>query len=75
MYLATSMLPLCCVEKSMYFSEKISCRLKSVYIGIAMGIAIWLLYTSYLVLTNSIRTNTSMSSVELVLTPIALSQK
>jgi len=50
-------------------------RLKRIYIGIAMGIAIWLLYTSYLVLANSIGTNTSMSSVELVLTPIALSLK
>jgi hypothetical protein len=59
----------------MLLSEKVSYRLKRIYVGIAMGIAIWLLYTSYLVLTNAIGTNTSMSSVELVLTPIALSQK
>jgi len=59
----------------MLLSEKVSYRLKRIYIGIAMGIAIWLLYASFLVLNYSIRTNTSMSSVELVLTPIALSQK
>ena len=53
----------------MLLSEKVSYRLKRIYVGIATGIAIWLLYTSYLVLTNSIRTNASMSSVELVLTP------
>lgn len=63
----------------MLLSEKVSYRLKRIYVGIAMGIAMgiafWLLYTSYLVLANAIGTNTSMSSVELVLTPIALSQK
>jgi hypothetical protein len=59
----------------MLLSEKVSYRLKRIYVGIAMGIAFWLLYTSYLVLANAIGTNTSMSSVELVLTPIALSQK
>ncbi len=59
----------------MLLSEKVSYRLKRIYIGIAIGIAIWLLYTSYLVLANSIRTNTSMGSVEFVLTPVALSQK
>ena len=59
----------------MYFSEKISRRLKHVYIGIAMGIAIWLLYASYLILANAISTNTSISSTELVLTPVAASQQ
>jgi hypothetical protein len=54
----------------MYFSEKISRRLKRVYIGIVMGIGIWLLYASYLILSNAISTNTSMSSAEFVLTPI-----
>ena len=69
------MLLSCCVEKYVLLSEKVSYRLKRIYIGIAMGIAIWLLYTSYLVLANSIHTNTSMSSVELVLMPIAVDQK
>ena len=59
----------------MLLSEKVSYRLKRIYVGIAMGIAIWLLYASYLVLTNSIRTNTSISSVELVLMPIAVDHK
>jgi hypothetical protein len=59
----------------MFFSEKISDRLKRIYIGIAMGIAIWLLYASYLILANTIGTNTSIRSVELQLTPIAISQK
>ena len=59
----------------MLLSEKVSYRLKRIYIGIAMGIAIWLLYTSYLVLANAIGTNTSMSSVELVLTPITINQR
>jgi hypothetical protein len=59
----------------MVFNEKISSRLKRVYIGIAMGIAIWLLYASYLILANAIRTNTSISSTELVLTPVAASQQ
>jgi hypothetical protein len=59
----------------MYFSEKISRRLKRVYIGIAMGIAIWLLYASYLIISNVISTNSSMSSAELVLTPINQIQK
>jgi len=40
-----------------------------------MGIAIWLLYASYLILSNAIGTNTSMSSAELVLTPINQIQK
>ena len=59
----------------MLLSEKVSYRLKRIYIGIAMGIAIWLLYTSYLVLANAIGINTSMSSVELVLTPITINQR
>ena len=59
----------------MYFSEKISSRLKRVYLGVAMGIAVWLLYASYLILANAISTNTLLSSTELVLTPIAGSQQ
>ena len=59
----------------MLLSEKVSYRLKRIYAGIAMGIAIWLLYTSYLVLANAIGINTSMSSVELVLTPITINQR
>jgi hypothetical protein len=59
----------------MYFSEKISSRLKRVYLGVAMGMAIWLLYAGYLILANAISTNTSMSSTELVLTPIDQIQK
>ena len=59
----------------MLLSEKVSYRLKRIYVGIAMGIAIWLLYTSYLVLANAIGINTSMSSVELVLTPITINQR
>jgi predicted small secreted protein len=59
----------------MHFNEKISSRLKRVYIGIAMGIAIWLLYTSYLVLSNAISTNNSLGAVELVLTPITSIQR
>jgi hypothetical protein len=54
----------------MFVSEKVSYRLKRVYIGIAMGVAIWLLYASYLILANAIHTSTSVSGVELVLTPI-----
>ena len=54
----------------MYFSEKILLRLKLAYLGVAMGIAIWLLYASYLVLSNAISTHTSFGGVELVLTPI-----
>lgn len=59
----------------MYFSEKISRRLKRVYIGIAMGVAIWLLYASYLILASAISTGVSMSSAELLLTPIDQIQK
>jgi hypothetical protein len=59
----------------MVFNEKISSRLKRVYIGIAMGIAIWLLYASYLVLSNVISANTLLGSTELVLTPINQIQK
>ena len=62
-------------EEIMLLSEKVSYRLKRIYIGIAMGIAIWFLYTSYLVLANAIGINTSMSSVELVLTPITINQR
>ncbi len=59
----------------MFLSEKVSSRLKRVYVGIAMGIAIWLLYASYLILSNAINTHTPLGSAELVLTPIASIQK
>ena len=59
----------------MYLSEKISRRLKRVYIGIAMGFGIWLLYTSCLVVSNAVSTHTPVGSAEFVLTPIPMSQK
>jgi len=65
------MLSQSCVEKYMFLSEKFSSRLKRVYIGIAMGLAIWLLYASSLILSNAINTHTPLGSAELVLTPIA----
>ena len=55
----------------MFLSEKVSSRLKRVYIGIAMGLAIWLLYASYLILSNAINAHTPLGSAKLVLTPIA----
>ena len=54
----------------MYFNEKISSRIKRVYLGIAMGIAIWLVYTSYFVISNAVSTYTQMGSAEFVLIPI-----
>jgi hypothetical protein len=59
----------------MFLSEKISLRLKRVYIGIAMGLAIWLLYASYLILSNAVNSNTPLPSAEFVLTPITSTQK
>jgi hypothetical protein len=59
----------------MFLSEKISLRLKRVYVGIATGIAVWLLYASYLVLSGAINAHTPLGSAELVLTPIASIQK
>ena len=69
------MLPQSCVEKYMFLSEKASSRLKRIYIGIAMGAAIWLLYASYLILLNAINAYTPLASAELVLTPITPIQK
>jgi|GEM_PF-1044495 len=69
------MLSQSCVEKCMYLSEKISRRLKRVYIGIAMGFAIWLLYTSCLVILNAVGAHTPIGSTEFVLMPIAPNQK
>jgi hypothetical protein len=40
-----------------------------------MGVAIWLLYTSCLVLSNAISSNTPIGGNEFVLTPISSSQK
>jgi hypothetical protein len=59
----------------MLLSEKISLRLKRVYVGIAMGLAIWLLYASYLILSNAVNSNTPLPSAEFVLTPITSTQK
>lgn len=56
----------------MFLSEKVSYRLKRIYIGIAMGIAICLLYASYMALASSIQTG-AISSTVLVLTPIVVS--
>lgn len=54
----------------MFLSEKVTNRVKRACIGIAMGMAIWLLYASYLVLSNSINANTPMVSVGLTLMPV-----
>jgi hypothetical protein len=59
----------------MFLSEKISLRLKRIYVGIAMGFAIWLLYASYLILSNAVNSNTPLPSAEFVLTPITFTQK
>lgn len=59
----------------MFLSEKISSRLKRIYIGIAMGAAIWLLYASYLILLNATSDHAALMSSEFVLTPIASRQK
>jgi hypothetical protein len=59
----------------MFLSEKVSLRLMRVYMGIAMGIAIWLLYVSYLIISSAINTHTPLSSSQFVLTPIEMSQK
>ena len=59
----------------MFLSEKVSLRLKRVYVGIAMGIAIWLLYASYFIILSAMNTHTPLSSAQFVLTPIATSQK
>jgi hypothetical protein len=59
----------------MFLSEKISFRLKRIYMGIAMGAAIWLLYASYLILSNAINSHAPLSTAEFVLTPIASTQK
>ena len=59
----------------MLLSERVLSRLKRVYVGIAIGFAIWLLYTSYLVLSNAISTKASQVSIELVLTPITPNQR
>lgn len=59
----------------MFLSEKISLRLKRVYVGIATGLAIWLLYASYIILSSAISTHTRIGSYELVLTPITSIRK
>ena len=59
----------------MFLSEKVSLRLKRVYLGIAMGAAIWLLYASYLIISSAMNTHTPLSSAQFVLTPIEMGQK
>ena len=59
----------------MFLSEKVSLRLKRVYMGIAMGFAIWLLYASYLIISSAMNAHTPLSSTQFVLTPIAVGQK
>ena len=59
----------------MYLSEKFSYRLKRVYIGIAMGVAIWLLYASYLFLLDAINMHIPIASSQLILTPTVFIQK
>lgn len=59
----------------MFLTEKVSFRLKRIYIGIAMGVAIWLLYASYLILSNTVNTHAPLASAEFVLTPITSTQK
>lgn len=59
----------------MFLSEKVSLRLKRVYMGIAMGVAIWLLYASYLIISSAMNAHTPLSSAQFVLTPIAVGQK
>ncbi len=59
----------------MFLSEKVFFRLKRIYIGIAMGAAIWLLCASYLILSNAINTHTPLGAAELVLSPIVSHQK
>jgi hypothetical protein len=57
----------------MFLSEKAPYRLRRVSSGTAMGIAIWLLYVGYLILSNAIHANTSMASIELTLTTLVSS--
>ena len=59
----------------MFLSEKVSLRLKRVYMGIAMGVAIWLLYASYLIISSAMNAHTPLSNAQFVLTPIAVGQK
>ena len=59
----------------MFLSEIVSLRLKRVYLGIALGAAIWLLYASYLIISSAMNAHTPLSSAQFVLTPIAMGQK
>lgn len=58
----------------MLLSEKVSYRFKRIYLGIAIGVAVCLLYASFLILSN-IGGGPSVSGVELVLTPVKPVQK
>ena len=57
----------------MKFSEKVAYRLKRVYIGMALGFALWLLFISFLILFDAIKTHTPIASIELSLSPMETS--
>jgi len=59
----------------MFLSEKVTYRVKRACIGIAMGMAIWLTYVGYLILSNAPNTQSHSSSAHVVLTPVLLEQK
>ena len=55
----------------MFLSEKVLRRMMHAYLGVALGVAICLLYASYLVITESMSDKTSITKPTFVLTPIA----
>ena len=57
----------------MKLSEKVAYRLKRVYIGMALGFALWLLLISFLVFFNAIKTHTPIASIDLTLSPMETS--
>lgn len=59
----------------MFFSEKVTYRVKRACIGIALGMAIWLMYVGYLVLSNVPNMQSHSTSAQVVLTPVLSEQK
>jgi hypothetical protein len=59
----------------MFLSEKVTYRVMRACIGIAMGMAIWLMYIGYLVLSNEPNMQSPSSSAQVVLTPVLSEQK
>ena len=59
----------------MFLSEKVTYRVKRACIGIALGMAIWLIYVSYLILSNAPNMQLPLSSAQVVLTPVLSEQK